>query len=212
MSNEHAEHVVVFDVNVWLDIARIFGPHGFSWDAMTEFVVGHAREPVPSRTVAGLDSALAISLCRDGKFPGGAPLEVWTSPHLDDTLLHKLTQPLQASRPEDAGLGWASPDALSFLSNGSDELVWAMTEGTTTGEIERAEQTPPLDHEDGKVYLSALRAGDEPVVRYLVTNDRGFREANLRGSVARLFPYEWVQLVRRSQQRVALRKLRPPVR
>lgn len=203
-------HVVVFDVNVWLDVAALVGS-GFTFDRLTERVAAAGMQPCPAQD-RRLDSARALAVCTSGRLAGDELLEVWTSAHIDDVLVHKLTQGTDGVIPEETGYGWSADDAHDFLDDCVYELVES-TYGGTVGEIVIPNGNPPLSHEDGCVYRTATEAGDDFPVRYCVTWDRDFRTAaGLPGDVTMFYPSEWVMYVRKARARLALAQIpRPPL-
>ena len=204
MNAEGADvHVVVFDVNVYLDVADLLGPP-FTWEKFDEAARKYAGEPLPSRD-ARVDSLRALSVTSSGSFAGDIPLEVWTSAHIDRLVQRKARQSSTAFVAEDRGLGWSPEDAAALLDDLVYGLVLDKTNGVALGEIPIPYGNPPLSHEDGCVYRTALDAGDsEWCQRFCVTRDREFREARLPGDMLTLYPHEWVGLVRKSRQAIAM--------
>jgi len=201
--------LVVFDVNIYLDLARLLGDP-FSWDAFEAALAIHATEPNPPPTDARIDSLRAIASLRSGQSPSGVRREVWTSDHINGTAAYKLHQSPQAADPRDRGLGWSVNSAQAFL----DELVWGIvdqTDGDSVGEILDTFGSPPLDREDGRVLATARDAGFIEVdryYRYVVTRDRGFASAeHLPGDAILLHPADWIDLDRGEQRAVAFKRL-----
>jgi hypothetical protein len=102
-------------------------------------------------------------------------------------------------QPEERGLGWTNENAYDLVERLVWDLVTDMSGGGRSLGTEVPYGCPPLSHEDGVVYRTAEQAGDSPVARYLVTSDRTFRTHNLPGDITRLYPWEWVRLVRASR-------------
>lgn len=209
---EGDRHAVVFDVNVYLDVARILGPP-FSWKSFDEAVVAARKAPVPHPSDRRLDSLRAIAVSASGRFAGRQSLEVWTSDHIADLIEIKAAQPTDGETPELTGLGWSASDARGLLVDLHDDLVWDMTGGASVGEVRRPDGTPPLSHEDGCVFTTARRcATDDPDVyyhRYLVTCDTDVLDATLPSDVEVLSPGDWVLLVRRLSADVLMASMRP---
>ncbi|MFF2297928.1 hypothetical protein [Arthrobacter sp. NPDC058127] len=188
--------LVVFDVNIYLDVARILGPAA-TWDAFLELAVKHANEPLPHRRDAALDSLRALAISKSGKYEPGVKLEIWFGQHLDDTTYFKLIQDAGAAdRVEDCGFGWAAKDADDFMELLVDPF-WCEDDNFVSGDPIGYE-TPPLDHEDGCVYAIARDAGSEnySYERFCVTRDVDFRNAALKGDIEVMHPHEWVAHVR----------------
>lgn len=204
-------HAVVFDVNVYLDVAELVGPP-FTWQAFNALAISHKDSPLPNSDQR-VDSLRAIAVSMSGKFVGPQPLEIWTSDHIDVLVELKAGQPRAADTAEGRGLGWSVADARGLLAGFVDDLVYDMTNGGTVGEITRADGTPPLSHEDGCVYTTARCAApdeEEYYHRYLVTCDRHIRESapELASDVEIYHPHEWVELLRNVRKTVGLRAMR----
>jgi hypothetical protein len=106
-AEESQRHVVVFDVNVYLDVADLLGPP-FTWGKFDANAAGVAKENVPHPDDPAYDSLRAIAVCTSGKFAGPETLEVWTNTHIDKTVRAKAQQ--SAIPDPDTGyrgLGWA---------------------------------------------------------------------------------------------------------
>lgn len=206
----HDVHAVVFDVNVYLDVAGLLGPP-FSWEKFQELAAQTSVAPLPNHGDRRVDSLRAIAACSGGRFAGQDRLEVWTSDHIDRLVELKATQPLVGDRAEDRGLGWSSDDAQNLLVDLVDELVYEKTEGGSVALV-GIEGRPPLDHEDACVFTTAVGAAGDivpPSIKYCVTRDANFRTAEgLNPNVTVLYPYEFVQLVRRSRRMLAFQDLR----
>jgi hypothetical protein len=203
-------HVVVFDVNVYLDVADLLG-EPFDWTRFGEAATATAgtQLPAPDQRV---DALRAIALCMSGRFAGLESLEVWTSSHIDELVVLKASQPDDRNlEPEQRGLGWGADSADALLEELVYDLVFDKTGGGTLGDGVLSRDSPPLSHEDGIVFSTACEAGDGPgLVRYCVTSDNGMRQARpLSCDVLILYPHEWVDLVRRSRSTYALGELRP---
>ncbi|WP_213006092.1 hypothetical protein [Paractinoplanes toevensis] len=205
-------HTVVFDVNVLLDVAELLGPP-FTWDKFTDMAARHSATPTPHLADRRVDSLRAIALTQSGRFAGPEMLEVWTSKHIDDLLVRKATQPRDGGTPEASGLGWSREDAEDLLQDLLYDLVFDMTGGGLVN-FDGVEGHPPLDHEDACVFTTALQAADEslpPSIKYCVTRDYAFRRApHLSSNVLVLYPDEFVRLVQRSRQAVAMKQLLGP--
>ena len=197
---------VVFDVNVYLDVAELLG-EPFSWEKFDIAAARYHAVPLngPDRKI---DSLRALAVTQSGKFAGRVPLQVWTSEHIDNLVDLKASQPQEGECPEDRGLGWSQENAAALV----DDLVWAIvfdkSGGYTCGNVEIPYGTPPLSHEDGLVYSTARQCCDDQAMRYCVTSDRSFRTSRLPGDITVLYPHEWVDFVRRSRARAAMPKPR----
>ena len=201
--------LVVFDVNIYLDVARLLGDP-FTWDAFDAALAVHATESSPHPTDARIDSLRAIASLRSGQSPSGVRREVWTSDHINLTAAYKLSQSAQAPDIRDRGLGWSAKSAQAFV----DELIWGIvdqTDGESVGEIIGSYGSPPLDHEDGRVLATARDAGFIEVDyydRYVITRDRGFSTTdNLPGDASVQHPADWIDLDRGEQRAVAFKRL-----
>jgi len=189
--------LVVFDVNVYLDVARLMVGN-FSWDDFLKRASQHASDPNPHTLNAQIDSLRALAISLTGRYEPDCALEVWFGRHLDDTTFHKLTQAIEGGElPEDCGLGWSDDDANDFLDN----FVTRIRKDNSGGFIEGepvAYKSPPLDHEDGCVLATANLAGTEDFSyeKFCVTRDRGFRTASLKTEITVMYPHEWVAHMR----------------
>ena len=201
-ADEALTHAVVFDVNVYLDAADFVGPP-FNWAKLAQAAVKHGKDPVPHPTDQRVDSLRALVLSSTGRLAGPEPLEVWTSAQIDALVVRKASQPANRSLPpEDRGLGWTPEQAYDLQYDLVVELAYMKTDGGTAGDVRIPVGNPPLSHEDGIVLATAHEAGDEPVVRYCVTQDRHFRNshAQLPDGVEVMRPHEWIEFVRRARR------------
>jgi hypothetical protein len=192
--------VVVFDVNVYLDIARLVGSP-FTWAKFDTHSAQLMPLPVPNSSDERVDSLRSVAYCRQGKVIDGEPIEVWTSDNVDETLVHKAMQPATHPDPYLRGLGWSQPDALNLLETLVRDLVHE-TGGDSLGQLQGHGWSPPLaDHEDGYVYETAYRAGDiEVMPRICVTRDGEFRSAALPLRVDVMYPDEFVNYIRKARR------------
>lgn len=189
----------MFDVNVYLDVAELTGePFSRGACARAE-AAGYPRTGQERRRLLSLQ---AIEHSRSGAFAGAAPLQVWTSRHIDGLVARKASQPADESLPsEDRGLGWTQDHADDLV----DDLVWELVYDATGGgraPDRGAEQAGQVGDEDGRVLSAAKHADpdDQPVRRYCVTNDQPFRErAGGRSDVVVLHPIEWLMLLREAR-------------
>ncbi|MFV4913046.1 hypothetical protein PFZ49_05650 [Microbacterium lacticum] len=192
-------HAVVFDCNVYLDVAEVLG-EPYSLQAFNKRAAQVGRDPLPHND-SKIDSLRALAVCTSGRFAGAETLEVWTSDHIDRMVRNKAMHPTT----EDAvtgfrGLGWSQASAEALV----DDLVYGVIDASGGGTIGQAfpDGEPPLDHEDGLVYgacREVMRA-DALCRTYCVTNDRGFlsdaREGRLPDHTIVLAPARFVALVR----------------
>jgi hypothetical protein len=190
-------HAVVYDVNVYLDVAELLGPP-FSWSKFHEAAAEHQVTPLRGKD-RRVDSLRALALATTGRFAGPHPLQVWTSAHIDGLVATKAGQLQTAEHPDDRGLGWTADDAEDLVEGLVWTLVYDMSGGGECREIEIPYGCPPLSHEDGIVYRTVEQCGDDGAIRYCVTNDRQFRQAELPGLIDTLYPHEWIELVRKSR-------------
>jgi hypothetical protein len=205
-------HTVVFDVNVLLDVAELLGPP-FAWDKFRDAAVEHGAASVPNLADRRIDSLKAVALTQSGRFAGPDLLQVWSSSHIDRLLVRKAVQSRGGDTPETRGLGWSREDADGLLHDFLYDLIFEATDGGRV-ELDGVDGHPPLDHEDACVFTTALQAAADatpPSIKYCVTRDRRFRNAHhLNSNVIRLYPDEFVRLVQRSRQALALNRLLRP--
>src|ERR1700684_3505166 len=107
-ANPPSCHAVVYDVNVYLDVADLLGPP-FTWQKFSQAAATHQMTPLLG-TDRRVDSLRALALATTGLFAGQDALQVWTSAHIDGLVATKARHPLVAEHPDDRGLGW-TPDA-----------------------------------------------------------------------------------------------------
>lgn len=211
--DEPQRHVVVFDCNIYLDVACIVGPP-FSWDKFSEAVARLAKVALPHPVDRSYDSLRAIAVCTTGGFAGDETLEVWTNASIDKIVRGKAAQSPLPDNNGYSGLGWDPAHADSLV----DDLIWklaAYSNGGTLGD-HYPDGNPPLDYEDGMVYGGCRRlAGDDPLARvYCVTRDRGFLQAGKDGRLGNhstvLTPSAFVALVRAARARYSTKWIAGP--
>ncbi len=200
-------HLVVFDVNIFLDVARLIG-EPYDPDQFDALVAQSANAKVPHPDPS-YDSLRALATCQSGNFDGSARLEVWTSDHIEELAYLKAIQPTTAPVDEDRGLGWSGEAAQSLVDDLIGQLVYDFSAGDSVGEIKVSYGAPPLSHEDGCVYATAKEAGtaDYYYQRYCVTRDKGFLQATLPGDIEVLHPSDWVNKVRSSRRLQSMKKM-----
>jgi hypothetical protein len=198
--------VVVFDVNIYVDLAELI-TQPFDWNQLATAAAPHWNDALPHPSDARLDSLRAVLMSKTGRIAtseASERLEVWTSAHIDELVVKKVHEKVT----DVAGNGWTLANAEDLLDKLVYDLVFDMTGGATLGEIKLPLNFPPLDYEDGCVMRTAKEAGEEPEARrYCITRDRDFREAcrsdQLEPSVQVLYPHEWVTALRNAR--------RPPI-
>lgn len=205
-------HLVVFDVNVYLDAAFLTGAP-FSWESFDAIAASIAQVPVPHPDGA-YESLRAIATCQSGTFAGSETVEVFTNDHIEDMIHAKAQHPVV---PEPGsglrGLGWNRSDADALLEG----FVWEVGNRSSGGCVptDVPDGNPPLDHEDGMVYGACkYLTGEDPLATvYCVTRDRGFIEAaksgRLSGHTKVLHPGRFVGLVRAARAGLGVRRMRP---
>ncbi|MBM4487544.1 hypothetical protein GS471_16805 [Rhodococcus hoagii] len=202
-------HVVVFDINVYLDAARVLGPP-IEWEEFLRRGKQLSAGQIPTYDRSGKDSVAALFHATTGVFAEPERLSVWTSNHIENGIFLKATQPTDAAHADDRGLGWSEADATTILANLHDELVWACGNGDSVA-ADIPYGPPQLGREDGLVLRTALEAGEPWDIKYCVTKDRNFRTVgDPDGKVVVLQPHQWVRMVRDSRR--AVDPARPPGR
>lgn len=202
--------IVVFDVNVYLDAARLVGAP-FQMSRVSDILAREKRR-MPPHPDARVDSARALVIARSGILARPQRLQVWTSDHINALVRLKAHQPDdEALFPEDRGLGWSEEHAQALL----DDLVWPTvleSSGDTVGDLRYPEHSPPLDHEDGFVMATAKAAADGDVVcdKILVTRDRSFAEKMKDvGHPRVIHPSQFVAFTHAARSKVAVTGMRP---
>jgi hypothetical protein len=210
--DEPQRHVVVFDCNIYLDVACIVGPP-FSWDKFNKVAASLTKVALPHPKDRGYDSLRAIAVCTTGRFAGDETLEVWTNASIDKIVRGKAAQ---SPIPDDSGyrgLGWNSEHADSLV----DDLIWELailSHGGTLGS-HYPDGNPPLDYEDGMVYGGCRKlASEDPLSRvYCVTRDRGFlqdgRDGRLSSHSTVLTPSAFVALIRAARAQYSTKQMKP---
>lgn len=202
--------IVVFDVNIYLDAARLAG-EPYAHTRLTDALIS-CRDVPPPHPDARIDSARALEIAKSGWLVHDTqPLQVWTSDHINALVRHKASQPDDpALIDEDRGLGWSMASAQLLL----ESAVWPVVAGSggdSVGDLRIPERTPPLDHEDGLVMATVLAAADADIVcdKLLVTRDRRFVEVCASMTHPRVMhPARFVQMTRAARARVAIRRMR----
>ena len=212
---EPQRHVVVFDCNVYVDAARSFPPPA-SWDDIADAVVLHNKaEFTPRLALRQLDSIRALAIASSGWFRPGEPLEIWIGDHITDTVDRILQLSTEPDARGHCGLGWRQADATAFVE---DIMLHRMrlTGGTHVGDP-FAEDAPPLDHEDGKVFgiCREVTRRDPTITCYCVTNDQKTfivhaRKGALGSHTKVLTPSQFLALVRAARMPSTLRGLAFP--
>lgn len=192
--------VVVFDVNIYVDIAGLVASP-FNWADFTSVAGQVMNHPAPHNENAAYDSLRAVAMSATGQVGTGEALEVWTSEHIDKLTISKV----RSEVVDRTGAPWSEEHAVNFHDELVNTLVFDLTRGGSVGRILDPADSPPLDHEDGCVMRTAIAAG--AVVesrRYCVTRDGPFRtaflEEQLEPSVEVLYPSEWIEILRRARR------------
>lgn len=203
--------IVVFDVNVFIDVAAYVG-EPFAWSRFQAEVAKLHSEPCPASNRA-VDAMRAVALVSNGRVTSRIRVQVWTSDHIDALLRHKACQPAGVGMTaEDRGLGWAPSAADELVS----ELIGRTLRdsgGGSIGEVLIPRDAPPLEHEDGLVYASGREAfgGDVFARRFVVTSDKDFiHHGSKPGAYPEvLHPSRFVHLVRTLRAQERLQGMRP---
>ena len=201
--------IVVFDVNVYLDVARHLG-EPFDWSLFNDESIAVSRLSQASYRRRHWSLA-ALALTMSGRLVGSNALEVWTSDHIDGLVRHKAKQPddprLDA---EDRGLGWSDDNASALVDN----LIWEFVERSGGGSMQVVvpHRSPPLSHEDGMVYATARRAadGDESMERIVVTGDNDFLNDGTLQYPTVMHPSTFVRAVREARARAGIARIPKP--
>lgn len=205
---EPTRHIVVFDCNVYLDVADLTG-EPYNQADFNRLAAENAKFTVPHPANPAIDSLRALAVCTTGVFAGSDLLEVWTCDHINNVVAYKATE---TSVPDPAtgqkGLGWQPESADALVTDLIEQLVCASNGGSAGDPF--PDGNPPLDHEDGKVYGACRHlAGDDPLSRvFCITRDRGFLASFKNGRLEKhtvvLTPAQFVMLVRSARFRAAL--------
>lgn len=198
-------HAVVFDCNVYLDVAQLLG-EPYSLKAFNKRVAQVGRDPLPHSN-SKIDSLRALAVCTSGTFAGAETLEVWTSDHIDRMVRNKAMHPTTKDPATGfRGLGWSQASADALVN----DLVYGVVGASGGGTIGHAfpDGEPPLDHYGA--CREVMRA-DALCRTYCVTNDQGFltdaREGRLPGHTIVLAPARFVALVRGARAAAGMRNI-----
>jgi hypothetical protein len=207
-SQPPTKYIVVFDVNIYLSVARLLG-EPFSQADFQRLVISTAGQSEATYTRDHW-AVLAIAVCSSGLLSAGVPLEVWSSDHINTLVPFKAAQlnnPKLA--PEDRGLGWSDDNARDLLEN----LVWWIVDQSGGDEINVVypRSSPPLTHEDGLVYATArdCDSGDAVCERILVTADGDFLDAENLTYPAVMSAETFVRLVRSARSSARFQRMVP---
>lgn len=154
-ADSHPTHHVVFDCNVALNVYRHFGPVKSIEDIRALNSKHHGQSPAPPR----FDAIHSLTLAAGGSIGDADSVVVHSTEHIQKTVLHKASQPLQEKAgvgnsrlPEDYGLGLTRADSRGLVSATIQGPVDATGGFILENSLHSAEKTPPLDHEDGMVF------------------------------------------------------------
>lgn len=181
-------HVVVFDCNVYLDVAQLTG-EPFTWAQASKIAAQHASSPIPFKAEPAVDSLRAIAVCTSGRLAGEELLEVWTSEHIRATVVYKA---MQSAKPDPTtgyrGLGWSQRNAESL----ADELLAGIVNQSGGGDTgpQFPDGNPPLDHEGwlGVRHLQLLGQGRPAVFGLLCDARSQFHRSSQAGTTAGTHP------------------------
>ncbi len=212
VEDQSQRHVVVFDCNVYLDVACLLGSP-FSWEKFDAAAARVVKETVPHPCDRAVDSLRAIAACTSGRFAGDETVEVWTNAHIDAIVRYKAAKSSIADpRTGLRGLGWSRGCAQALV----DDLIFGTAHRSSGGTLgdHYPDGNPPLDHEDGMVYGACRRlASEDPLAHvYCVTNDKGFliayREERLNDHSRVLTPSMFVGLIRAARVQYSMRQMK----
>lgn len=203
-------HVVVFDCNVYLDVAHLLG-EPYTRESFDSHAAQLAGAPLPAGDPRH-DSLRAIAICTSGRFAGLETIEVWTCNHIDRMVRNKAMHPTTPDPAGFRGLGWNQDHAEALVS----DLVYGVVDSSGGDSIGDTvpDGDPPLDHEDGLVYGACREiVHEDPLCKsYCVTNDkqfvRDFEGGRLSDHTVVLTPARFVALVREARSIRATNNMR----
>jgi hypothetical protein len=210
--DEAQRHAVVFDCNVYLDVACALG-EPFSWEKFDAATARAAKAAVPHPDDPSLDSVRAVAACASGRFAGDETVEVWTNAHIDKIVRGKAVQPSIADRNTGhRGLGWCLTSGNALVT----DLIPGIAQRSNGGTLgdHYPDGNPPLDHEDGMVYGACRKlASEDPLAHvYCVTRDRGFlsarKEKRLGDHSKVITPAHFVGLTRAARSHYSVQQMR----
>jgi hypothetical protein len=144
---EAQRHVVVFDCNVYLDVACLLG-EPFSWEKFDTAAARAVKTPVPHPLDSSVDSVRAIAACTSGLFAGDETVEVWTNAHIDKIVRGKAVQsPIADQDTGYRGLGWSAAGGSALVT----DLILGIAQRSNGGTLG--------DHYPDETLLSITRMG-----------------------------------------------------
>ncbi|WP_153040061.1 hypothetical protein [Actinoplanes sp. TFC3] len=213
LSDEGQRHQVVFDCNVYLDVARVLG-EPFTWEKFLAMSARLNAVPLPHPIDGAFDSLRAIAVTMPGCFPGQGALEVWTSSHIDRMVRGKAVQSADRDPVSgECGLGWSKKSGQALV----DDLIHGLADecGGTLGRTD-TDGKPPLDHEDGLIYgaCQTLTGIDGLARVYCVTRDREFLQFYSKGRLRKhsrvMSPATFVAYLRHASATASIRRFPRP--
>lgn len=188
--------VVVFDLNVYLDVARLIDePYSKS-----KLQLKMLNQPTaPTRQEANqFASGKAVLFCSTGIFAGLQKVEVWTN-----TWIEKGIVRMAQRQPHQDGLGWSEVGAKGLYQDLLMDSLVKPSKGQSLQADKRAKYGD-LSWDDSQVLHTALQAASFGRRTYCVTGDREFRRTTVSNSVEMLTPTELVK--RMKDLRTAIRE------
>ena len=181
---------VIFDLNVYLDIARLI-EEPFNETKLRTMVLRY--KPDISKPNRKLDAAAAVLLSSTGNLAGQQRLQVWSSTWIERGVENVAKRP-----KSEVGLEWNESTAKGLRN----DLIMTLAVGKSNGQSLREERYvsySPLSDDDSSVFHTARQALNFCSAAYCVTSDTDFiRDAPNMG-VKMMTPGQLVELIRRAR-------------
>lgn len=182
---------VIFDHNIYLDIARLLG-QPYNESRLRSQVMGH--KPDASRPNRKMDAGVSVLLCSTGNLAGQQRIQVWSSSWIERGVVNAAKRPITES-----GLGWTEENAKALRT----ELIASTAVGRSNGHSIKAVPTikyEKLSSDDSSVFHTALQALNLCSRSFCVTSDNQFLNNAPRIGVEVLPPAVLVEMIREARK------------
>jgi hypothetical protein len=189
--------IVVFDMNIYLDVARLV-KELFSRETLQTKLMIH-RYNSDSSPESLISSAQVVAICASGVFAGTQKLQVWTNSWIENGVVKVAKRPRNES-----GLGWSAINAESLRMDLIHDTVITPSGGHSVP-ADKTANYDGLSWDDSQVLHTAhhvLKLSPYST-SICLTNDKKFRNTDSCGSVTMLVPDEFLYLIREARLKVA---------
>ncbi len=178
---------VVFDHNIYLDIARLVD-EPYNEMKMRSAVMGH--RPDPDNPSQLLDAAAAVLLASKGILSGRQRMQIWSSEWIERGVENAAKRSVA-----DDGLGWQTASAASLRQELITNFAVIKTNGNSLSVVKDISY-PNLSDDDASVFHTARQALALCSKSYCVTSDRRFRLNAPNLGVGMLAPAQFVAMIK----------------